>query len=110
MIFFVLGLVVGSFLNVIVLRLNTGRSVIRGRSQCFSCGGTLHWYELIPLASFALQSGRCKSCGAHISWQYPTVEFATAILFVLTAWRFDYVNIGSLIILPLTLVCLLIAI
>jgi leader peptidase (prepilin peptidase)/N-methyltransferase len=79
---FVLGLLVGSFLNVLVLRWNTGLSIARGRSVCFSCGARLSWYELIPVLSFAIQGGRCRSCRAKISWQYPLVELASGLLFM----------------------------
>jgi len=82
-----LGLIIGSFLNVLILRLNTGRSVIKGRSQCFSCGHKLRWYELVPVVSFVLQHGRCRSCKSRISWQYLIIEISTSILFVLLAWR-----------------------
>ena len=75
---FVFGLLVGSFLNVVILRFNTGMSISRGRSACFACGKGLAWYELLPLASFLVQKGRCRGCEARISWQYPLVELATA--------------------------------
>lgn len=77
---FVLGLIIGSFLNVVILRWNTGMGIARGRSKCFSCDRTLAWRELIPLASFLVQRGRCRTCGSKISWQYPAVELATGIL------------------------------
>ncbi len=77
---FLLGLVIGSFLNVVILRYNTGKS-INGRSGCFSCGKKLEWYELIPVFSFIIQRGRCRKCGARLSWQYPLVELLTALLF-----------------------------
>lgn len=83
---FPLGLCVGSFLNVVILRSSRGESFIKGRSRCESCKKTLAWFELIPLASFALQKGRCRSCGAAISWQYPLVEFLTGVLFTVSAW------------------------
>lgn len=79
---FVLGSVIGSFLNVVVLRLNTGRS-IGGRSMCFSCGKTLRWFELVPIFSFLWQKGRCRSCKSKISWQYIAVEILTGIVFLL---------------------------
>ena len=88
--FFLLGLIVGSFLNVVILRdgstmlaTGTGRSVLKGRSRCFACGHVLEWYELIPLASFVIQQGRCRACNIKISWQYPLVEFLTGIVFLL---------------------------
>ncbi len=78
---FCLGLIIGSFLNVVALRYNTGKT-IGGRSMCFSCRKTLRWYELVPFFSFVLQSGRCKGCKSKISWQYPLGEVATGLLFV----------------------------
>ncbi|MBF05198.1 hypothetical protein CL644_00595 [bacterium] len=81
-----LGVIVGSFLNVLILRLNTGRSN-SGRSGCMNCGIQLTWKELIPLFSFAAQSGRCRLCGSAISHQYWLVELSTAILFVLVGMQ-----------------------
>lgn len=75
-----LGIIIGSFLNVIILRINTGRG-IQGRSMCFSCNKTLAWYELIPIVSYALQKGKCRSCRTSLSAQYPIVELTTGVLF-----------------------------
>ncbi|HEU0080678.1 MAG TPA: prepilin peptidase [Candidatus Paceibacterota bacterium] len=86
---FVFGLLVGSFLNVVILRFNTGMSIARGRSGCFSCGKELGWRELIPLASFLAQRGKCKGCGSKISWQYPLVELSTGLCFVAAYARSD---------------------
>src|SRR3990167_3797560 len=80
---FVLGAVVGSFLNVVILRLNTGQSVVSCRSKCFTCAQKLKWYELLPVASFVFLRGKCSACKAKISWQYPFVETITGIIFVL---------------------------
>ena len=79
--FFLLGLIIGSFLNVVILRYNTGLG-ISGRSGCFSCGKKLEWYELIPVVSFIVQKGRCRKCGAVLSLQYPLVELLTGFLFL----------------------------
>ena len=76
---FVFGAIIGSFLNVVILRYNTGRSIVSGRSICFSCGDKLCWYNLLPIVSFTLQKGRCSRCLSKISWQYPSVEILTAI-------------------------------
>ncbi len=80
-----LGLIVGSFLNVVILRHNTGKG-INGRSGCFSCGKTLRWYELIPVLSYVFQKGKCTGCKSHVSLQYPLVELLTAFLFGIAAY------------------------
>lgn len=77
----ILGVIIGSFLNVVILRYNTGKG-INGRSECLFCKKTLNWYELIPIISFFIQKRRCSKCESKISWQYPLVELATAIMFV----------------------------
>ncbi len=82
---FVIGLVVGSFLNVVILRGFVGER-LGGRSHCDSCGKTLSVRELIPVVSFVIQKARCRSCGAGLSWQYPLVELATALSFSVAAW------------------------
>ncbi|MDD5152738.1 MAG: prepilin peptidase [Candidatus Pacebacteria bacterium] len=79
---FVFGTIIGSFLNVVIYRYNSGSSPLKGRSQCFSCAKTLHWYELVPIVSFLIQGGRCRGCHAKISWQYITVEILSGIIFV----------------------------
>lgn len=83
----IIGALIGSFLNVVIYRYNTGLSISNGRSQCFVCGKQLEWYELIPLVSFFLQKGRCRVCQTKISWQYPVVEALTAVLFFAVAYR-----------------------
>ncbi len=80
---FLFGAIIGSFLNVVIYRLNTGASIVRGRSICFSCGKALGWYELVPIASFLLQRGKCRNCKSKISWQYPIVEIVSGLLFLL---------------------------
>jgi leader peptidase (prepilin peptidase)/N-methyltransferase len=82
--FGILGLLIGSFLNVVILRYNTGKG-INGRSACMTCARTLHWYELVPVFSYVAQGGKCLNCKSSISKQYVLVETATGILFALIA-------------------------
>ncbi|MFH1402349.1 MAG: prepilin peptidase [Patescibacteria group bacterium] len=77
---FVFGALIGSFLNVVILRY--GKKSLNGRSQCMLCKKQLSWYELIPVLSFLFLKGKCKNCKQKISWQYPLVEIATAIMFL----------------------------
>lgn len=79
---FVVGLLIGSFLNVVILRMNTGRTIATGRSMCARCSRPLEWYELIPVFSFLALRGKCRTCKTSISFQYPVVELITGILFV----------------------------
>jgi leader peptidase (prepilin peptidase)/N-methyltransferase len=79
------GLVIGSFVNVVIARLPQRRSLWAPRSSCPACGQSIAWYDNIPLLSFALLRGRCRACAAPISWRYPFVEAATAALFAM-AW------------------------
>ncbi|MES1942887.1 type 4 prepilin peptidase 1 [Salinisphaera sp. PC39] len=108
---FVLGLLVGSFLNVVILRLpamleaewrtsaaeilgqDTGApdeapGLVASRSACPACGARIRAWHNVPLISFLLLRGRCADCGARIAWQYPLVELAAALLGVAVAWRF----------------------
>jgi leader peptidase (prepilin peptidase)/N-methyltransferase len=86
--FFGVGLLVGSFLNVVIFRLETGETVVSGRSRCNACRKTIVWYDNIPLISYMLLRGKCRKCGAKISFQYPLVELATGLLFLATAQHF----------------------
>jgi prepilin signal peptidase PulO-like enzyme (type II secretory pathway) len=79
---FVVGLAVGSFVNVVVMRMLRGEDWVRGRSHCDQCGRVLEWYELVPLLSFALLRGRCRTCQAEIDIMHPIVEFMTGSLFL----------------------------
>ncbi len=81
---FLLGLAVGSFLNVLILRLNTGMT-LGGRSRCFSCLSKLQWYDLLPIISYLTIRGRCRYCKSKISLQYPAVEFFAGAIFVSAA-------------------------
>ncbi|MDP2642175.1 MAG: prepilin peptidase [bacterium] len=85
-ILFVLGAVVGSFLNVVSLRWD--KRNFGGRSTCPICFKTLHWFELVPILSFLIQKGKCRGCGAKISYQYPIVEILTGLMFVTVPYIF----------------------
>jgi leader peptidase (prepilin peptidase)/N-methyltransferase len=76
------GLSIGSFLNVCIYRLPAGGSVLRPPSSCFSCERKLRWFENIPLFSYLALRGRCRTCGSPISMQYPLVELATGAIWV----------------------------
>ena len=79
---FLLGLAVGSFLNVVIYRTLHGESPFEGRSRCPHCHRTIRAVDNIPLLSYLLLGGRCRSCRAYISWSYPVVELLTGVLFV----------------------------
>lgn len=83
---FILGLIVGSFLNVVIARLPEGKS-LSGRSRCQECEMTLRWYDLVPVLSFLLLRARCRQCGARISFQYPLIELATGISFAFLVYH-----------------------
>lgn len=79
-----LGACVGSFLNVCILRIPKGESIVTGPSHCMACGKRLRWWELVPVVSWIGLRGRCARCKAKISAQYPAVEAANAALWILT--------------------------
>lgn len=83
-ILFILGLVIGSFLNVCIYRLPREESIVFRSSHCPGCNKKLGVMELIPLLSYFLLKGKCRSCGEKISFRYPLVEFLTGLLFVVT--------------------------
>lgn len=80
---FILGICVGSFLNVAIFRARSGESIMGRRSRCRACEEPLGVFDLIPIVSFILLRRRCHKCKAVLSWQYPIVELATGVLFVL---------------------------
>jgi leader peptidase (prepilin peptidase)/N-methyltransferase len=83
----VVGLVIGSFLNVVIHRLPRGESLSRPGSHCPACGAAVRWYDNVPLLSFLWLRARCRGCKAPISWRYPAVELATGLLFAGIVWR-----------------------
>ncbi len=82
-IIFIFGLIIGSFLNVVIYRLENGEKIVNDRSRCLSCKHILNWQDLIPVFSFIFLKGKCRYCSNKISIQYPLVEIMTGILFVL---------------------------
>jgi len=85
---FLVGLVIGSFLNVVIARLPAGVSIVHPGSACPQCGAVIRWYDNVPVLSWLHLRARCRSCGGAISWRYPAVELLTAVLFALAAHRF----------------------
>jgi leader peptidase (prepilin peptidase) / N-methyltransferase len=82
------GLALGSFLNVVAARVPLRRSVVRPGSACMSCRTEIAWYDNVPLASWLVLRGRCRTCGAAIPWRYPAVELVTALLIAGSVWKF----------------------
>ncbi len=78
--FFIFGLLVGSFLNVVILRLPAKKDLVLKRSGCPQCGTQLKWYHNVPVASFLFLRGKCAFCGKRISWRYPLVELLTGLI------------------------------
>lgn len=104
--FFIIGSVLGSFLNVCGMRIPAGKSIIKPNSHCPRCGHELKWYELIPIISFIMLKGKCKNCKEPISIIYPFAEFFTGVLFAVSfysyGWSLDLVialAISSLLVL-----------
>ncbi len=85
-----LGLLLGSFLNVVVWRVPRGESVVHPPSHCPNCGGSIGARDNVPVLSWLLLRGKCRHCNARISARYPLVELATAALFAVVAYRFGW--------------------
>lgn len=83
-----LGLCVGSFLNVLIYRIPLEQEFVKTPSHCMSCGHPLKWYELIPVFSWVAQGGKCRSCGVRLSAQYPIVEALNGSMWLVTAVLF----------------------
>lgn len=79
----ILGACIGSFLNVVIFRTRSSESVTHGRSMCQTCKTKIRFFDLIPIVSFVFLKAKCRSCKSLISFQYPLVEFAMAMLFVI---------------------------
>ncbi|MDP3988393.1 MAG: prepilin peptidase [Candidatus Levybacteria bacterium] len=96
LVIFILGLCVGSFLNVVIDRLPKGESIVKGRSYCDKCRKKLKWYDLIPLFSFLVLKRKCRNCNSSISFYYPIVELTTGLLFVFVFFTFNNFQFSSL--------------
>ncbi|MEO7123226.1 MAG: prepilin peptidase [Lacisediminihabitans sp.] len=84
----ILGLVIGSFLNVVIYRVPLKKSIVSPPSACGSCGHAIRWWDNIPLASWLVLRGKCRDCGSRISVRYPLVELGTSLFFVAVALIF----------------------
>lgn len=80
---FIYGIVIGSFVNVLIYRLPKKEDFVSIRSHCMSCGYQLRWFDLIPIVSWVIYGGKCRKCGQKISAQYPLIEALNGILYVL---------------------------
>jgi leader peptidase (prepilin peptidase) / N-methyltransferase len=80
---FILGAVVGSFLNVCIYRLPVGESIVFPGSRCLACRRPIAWFDNVPILSYLYLRGRCRNCGSHFSFQYPLTEIISGGLFVL---------------------------
>ncbi len=80
---FIYGIVIGSFVNVLIYRLPKHEDFVRIRSHCMNCGYQLRWFDLIPIVSWVIYGGKCRKCGQKISAQYPLIEALNGILYVL---------------------------
>jgi leader peptidase (prepilin peptidase) / N-methyltransferase len=84
----IFGLVIGSFLNVCIYRLPRDQSIVWPASRCTTCGRSLSWFENVPVVSWMVLRGRCRTCDERISAMYPVIEAATAALMVLLTWYY----------------------
>jgi len=88
-IFFLFGITVGSFLNVLIYRIPKKEEFVKTRSHCMSCGYVLQWYDLIPLFSWLFLGGKCRKCKSKISVQYPIIELLNGVLWLSAFLVFD---------------------
>ena len=87
---FLYGIVIGSFLNVVICRVPRKESIVRVRSHCEGCGYQLQWYDLIPLFSYIFLGGKCRRCKQTISIQHPLIEGLNGVLYLIIFWRFGF--------------------
>ena len=95
--FFIYGLALGSFANVVIYRLHEEKSIISRGSRCQKCDKKISWRDNVPVLGFVLLKGKCRNCMAKISWQYPLVEIATGAVFALIGYFYTIGSIGTLL-------------
>jgi leader peptidase (prepilin peptidase)/N-methyltransferase len=88
------GLCIGSFLNVCAYRLPLGQSIVHPRSRCTSCGRQLTWFDNLPVLSWVVLGGRCRTCKQPVSWMYPAVEVVTGLVFLITYLTYGLTLLG----------------
>lgn len=88
-----LGLFFGSFLNVCIVRVPRGESVVKPRSHCMACGHGVRWYDNLPVLSWALLRGKCRDCGVGISWRYPVVELGVGLVGAITFQKYFLIQV-----------------
>lgn len=87
---FVLGTIIGSFLNVCIFRIPLEQSIAFPPSHCMNCGKRLKWYDMFPIISWIILKGKCRYCKSKISYRYPLVEFVTGIIFLAIYLKYGY--------------------
>lgn len=93
---FLYGIVIGSFLNVLIYRLPKKENIVTTRSHCMSCGYQLTWYDLVPIFSYLVLGGRCRKCKTRISVQYPIIEALNGCLYLIVFYKFG-MSVDSLL-------------
>ena len=93
----VFGLLIGSFVNVVVWRVPRHESVVRPGSHCPTCSTPIAWFDNVPVVSWIVRRGRCRHCRGRISIRYPLVEVATGVAFAIVGWRFA----GDIVVVPM---------
>ena len=86
---FILGLLIGSFLNVCIYRIPKGKTVVTEHSHCMRCGKRIRWFDLVPVISYLLLQGKCRMCKCKISVRYPVIEVLNALVYVMLYRVYD---------------------
>ena len=107
-VFSIIGLLIGSFLNVCIYRIPKHENITTTRSHCMSCGNVIKWYDLVPVLSYILLKGRCRFCKVKLSFQYPIVELLNGLLYCLIVLVMG-LNIQSVLTMALASVLIVIA-